>query len=234
MALHAFNDLLGPIIDKYAPVKKQTVRNVGAPWLDQELKELMDQRNKAKAEAIRSADVSLWNIYRKLRNNVTKLNKNKKKMYYQNRIIDARMDSKKIWNILNGLMGKRCRPTPSFLEADENILTNPVEIANYLSSFFNDRIQKLRDSMDTRKKKDCISSKLIKDKIMNDKMCNFQFENITADTVEKLLRVARETPAGIDNLDVKLFKTVADLIALPISFIINLSLKKVFVLQNGK
>lgn len=57
-------------------------------------------------------------------------------------------------------------------------------------------------------------------------MCNFQFENITAEIVEKLLRVARETPTGIDNLDVKLFKTVADVIALPISFIINLSFKK--------
>ena len=77
--MQAFNDLLGPVTEKHAPVRKQTERNVKAPWLDQELKELMEQRNKAKVEAIKSADVSQWNIYRKLRNKVTKLNKIKKR-----------------------------------------------------------------------------------------------------------------------------------------------------------
>lgn len=147
-------------------------------------------------------------------------------MYYQRRIIDARMDSKKIWNILNGLMGKRNRSTPSFLEADGYIITKPAEIANYLSYFFKDKIQKLQNSIDTRKGKDCISSKLIKGKIMKDKQCCFRFDAITEDAVEKLLQTAKETPSGIDNLDIKLLKSVAGFIALPIAFIINLSFKK--------
>lgn len=58
--------------------------------------------------------------------------------------------------------------------------------------------------MDTRKGRDYIKSKLIKDKIMIDKLCGFQLENITAGTVEK------ETPSGTENIDVKLFKPVAD------------------------
>lgn len=78
-ALQAFNDLLRPVIEKHAPVRKQTVRNVMAPWLDKELQELMEQRNKAKVEAIKSADVSQWNVHRKLRNKVTKFNKTKKR-----------------------------------------------------------------------------------------------------------------------------------------------------------
>lgn len=39
---------------------------------------------------------------------------------------------------------------------------------------------------------------------MIDKLCGFQLENITAGTVEK------ETPSGTENIDVKLFKPVAD------------------------
>lgn len=75
LALDVFTNLLIPIIDKHAPVRKQTVRNVTAPWLDQELKQYMMQRNRAKAEAIKSGDVLQWGKYCKLKNYVTKLNK---------------------------------------------------------------------------------------------------------------------------------------------------------------
>lgn len=40
--------------------------------------------------------------------------------------------------------------------------------------------------MDTRKERDYIKIKLMKDKIMTDKLCGFQLENITADTMENL------------------------------------------------
>lgn len=50
--------------------------------------------------------------------------------------------------------------------------------------------------MDTRKEREYIKSKLIKDKILTDKLCGFQLENITADTVEK------KTPSGTENIDV--------------------------------
>ena len=53
LALDVFTGLIMPIIDKYAPLRKQTVRNVKAPWLDQELHELMKQRNQAKVDAIK-------------------------------------------------------------------------------------------------------------------------------------------------------------------------------------
>ena len=36
--------LLLPIIDKHAPVKKLTVRTVKAPWINEELKNCMVQR----------------------------------------------------------------------------------------------------------------------------------------------------------------------------------------------
>lgn len=71
-ALNVFNSLLMSIIDKHAPVKKRTVRNVTSPWLDQELRQYMAQRNQAKAEAIKSDDALQWVLYRKLRNYVTK------------------------------------------------------------------------------------------------------------------------------------------------------------------
>ncbi len=80
LALSVFDRLLLPVVNKHAPVRKLTVRNTMSPWLDQELKAHMMERNRAKTEAIKSGGEQEWSMYRKLRNFVTMLNKIKKKM----------------------------------------------------------------------------------------------------------------------------------------------------------
>ena len=76
-ALDEFMKLLLPIIDKHAPVKKLTVRTVKAPWIDEELKSCMVERDGAKGVANKSGCTCNWLTCCKLRNYVTKLNKKK-------------------------------------------------------------------------------------------------------------------------------------------------------------
>lgn len=47
-ALEVFSVLFMQVIEKHAPIRKQTVRNLRSPWLDEELRELMKQRDDAK------------------------------------------------------------------------------------------------------------------------------------------------------------------------------------------
>lgn len=49
-----------------------------------------------------------------------------------------------------------------------------------------------------------------------------RFEMVSIRTIEKLIQVSKENPSGVDNFDVKLLKPVAELITLPISYIIHL------------
>jgi hypothetical protein len=70
--------LLLPIIDKHVPVKKLTVINLKAPWIDEEFKNCMFERDGAKGVVNKSGCTSGWFTYCKLRNDVTKLNKNNK------------------------------------------------------------------------------------------------------------------------------------------------------------
>ena len=79
-ALDTYMKLLLPIIDKHAPVKKLTVRTVKAPWIDEEFKNCMVEKDGAKGGAHKSGCTSDWLTYCKLRNYVTKLNKSKKKL----------------------------------------------------------------------------------------------------------------------------------------------------------
>lgn len=49
---------------------------------------------------------------------------------------------------------------------------------------------------------------------------------MTISHVEKLLLACKDKPAGVDNMDMKLLKLVADLIAAPICHVLNLSFEK--------
>jgi hypothetical protein len=50
-ALDTFTKLLLPIIDQHATVKKPIFRTVKAPWIDEELKNCITERDGAKGEA---------------------------------------------------------------------------------------------------------------------------------------------------------------------------------------
>lgn len=184
----------------------------------------MTERNCAKTEAIRSGDAQQWIIYRRLRNHVTKLNKIKKRKYYQNKIVCAKLDSRKIWTTLNEVMGRKGGSTPHILEGDGQFFTKPCDIANYLSSYFSSKILNMRKNLQSRDEDDFLS-KPIMNKIMHNKVCKFTFESIQPETILKLLQVSKEKTSGVDNLDMKILKPVADLIAQAVAHIINLSLK---------
>lgn len=223
-AVVVFNNLITKVIDKHAPIRKQAVRNVAAPWLDKDLKQYMKHRDEVRTQAIKTNQLEKWNEYRKLRNFVTKLNKNKKRLYYQKKINEVKSDSKKVWSTLNELMGKKTRSDPTFLEGDGIYLTKPREIANYLSQSFTNKIKKLRNAMEVRQEEK-ITCQLIRKYIMQTKNCTFEFAEVTEDDVKKLLKESKEKPSGIDNIEVRLLKMVVDFISLPVSHIINLSLR---------
>lgn len=53
-ALHVFRELLVPVMDKHALIKKLTARSIKDPWVDEELKTLMAERDDTKDVVSRS------------------------------------------------------------------------------------------------------------------------------------------------------------------------------------
>ena len=88
--------LLIPVTNKHVPIKEMTVKTVKSPWIDEELKTFMVQRDEKKGMPNKSGCTADLQIYCKMRNHVTKLNKNKKKMCCETKIKDIKNDSKKI------------------------------------------------------------------------------------------------------------------------------------------
>lgn len=196
-----------PIVDKHAPLRRMTVRNIASPWLDAELKEYMRERDKLKSEAISSGDNALWERYKQLRNLVTKLNRSKKRIYYEYKFEDVKSDRNKIWNTLNQLTGRRAKSVPTFLDVGDTFLTKPDDIANSLGNYFTKKVQNLQKDMISKSNPD-LSFKTIKDTIMLEKLCTFKFDRVRLTTVENILKSMKEKPPGSDELNVRLVKMV--------------------------
>ena len=74
------------IIDKHAPLCEMRVSEKYCPWIDRDLRDLMQTRDKLKKSAVKSKSAPLLDSYRHVRNKVNALNTQQKKEYYNNKI----------------------------------------------------------------------------------------------------------------------------------------------------
>lgn len=221
-ALQEFNDMFMKLIEKHAPLKRFVVRATGTPWLDKEIKECMKNRDDAKKTAIITGNQSDWKLYRQLRNAVTKLNRNKKKIYYEKEINNIKNNNKKMWNIINNLLGRNRTIAPSFLDAGDHFLFKDKDIADHLNNYFVSKVDNLRKSFSNNYTNNSLL--IIKDKIMKDKICTFKLKKVNIDDVKNILKKQENKPPGIDGLDNKLLQLVVDDVAPVLCHIFNLSL----------
>ncbi len=70
------------IVNIHVPLKEFKIKAKPSPWLTDRIRELMKMRDAAKFEAKKSGFLSVWAVYRKLRNYVVKINRESKKEYY--------------------------------------------------------------------------------------------------------------------------------------------------------
>ncbi|XDV11531.1 hypothetical protein PO909_000447 [Leuciscus waleckii] len=220
-SLRIFMDRFVKIVDKHAPIRKRSIKGNNAPWLDAELKFIMRERDNAKAETLKSKSDLDERYYCKLRNKVTKLNRLKKKIYFSQKISNSSNNSKQLWKVINEIMCKKTKCSNMYLETAAEIITKPLDIANHLNDFFIKKTTNLRSSMLSYPKDSPCSN--VKN-IMRNKSCSLTFGTVREEIVEKmLLSLPEEKTAGIDHLDGKIVKTVANILCKPISHIFNRS-----------
>lgn len=219
-ALNVFMSLFMDIVNRHVPLKKLTVKNRPAPWLDNNLRALMNERDLAKKAFVNSGSMEDKLRYCQLRNNVTKLNKMKKRDYYKQRLYDARVDGKKWWNVLNDIMGRKSNVSTPFVESNGLVVKKPGDIAYHFNDYYISKVVNLRQAMGMSH--NTVSSDCIKNVIMKDKNCEFYFHEVGVEVVERLLSSLPDSKlAGLDNLDSKLLRMTASIVASLICHIFN-------------
>ena len=126
-----------------------------------------------------------------------------------------------MWTTVKGWLGWGDTGPPTQLFSEGRLITSPAGIATAMNKFFMDKIKKLRDKVPLAN-----SDPLGKIKeAMSRKKCSFKIKQVSTTDVLKIIKDLKNSSAsGVDYIDTKTVKLVADVIAPTLKHIINLSI----------
>ena len=214
-----FISLLNAVIDRHAPMRKVRVKQKESPWMTSEILAMIRDRDKLKIKAKRSKLSSDWEHYKKARNSVTSRIRHVKRQFISNKIQTAGTSTKEIWQSLKYVVpGKKTNSQITSVTVDNEAISgkNLADLFNHYFVNIGQNLDKANPNMNPRKRRNHAT------KVKS----TFSFKPVEVEKVCDLLEsLSIDRAAGPDNIPAKLLKCVAPLIAPPLTFLINLSLK---------
>ena len=222
-AAEILTNKLTVILDQMAPLRTIQVRSKYAPWLSNDTKELMKERNVAQNKAFVTKHPDDYRLFKSLRNQVTARMRKEKTAWEKLKLSSARNDPSKLWkNIKSWLAWNKSGP-PTRLFHNGKLICSPSGIAGAMNSFFLSKVSGLRDKI-PQSSADPLS-KLRES--MSDRQCSFSFGPVDPSNVMKIMKSLKNSKStGTDNIDTYIIKLVADDIVNPLTHIVNLSMQK--------
>ncbi|CAB4034888.1 Hypothetical predicted protein, partial [Paramuricea clavata] len=206
------------IADFHAPETTKKVRSEYAPWITNNIREVMKQRDFLKKKAVKTGSKQFHDAYKRTRNDLNRLIKNTKSTYFRNTLNGCEKNPKEMWKTINKLTGKKSKTTLiSEIQHDNQNVTKPEEIANSLNAHFNEVASNLS--------KDIPQSSKTAESYLTSSNARFNIQNVSLTKVFKLLSTIKTSKsAGHDRISGKLLKDAAEVIAPTLTAIFNASI----------
>ena len=218
------------ILNQHAPWIIFQQRKNFSPWITENTKNLMKERDtwKTRAKELAVANPGeaseeqrfAWNEYKKLRNKINNKKRFEERDFKRDKIMENIGDPAKVWNSTKTFMNWKSTGTPSQIEVNNQLVTSARLIAGLMNQFFIDKVRLIRAGMSqvVTNLAHCL-------KIMENKRCRLSLQHITEEKVRKLLTsLSNSRSTAIDELDNYSVKVAADVIAAPLHHIITLSI----------
>ena len=222
-----FTEKVTSVIDEIAPIKEIRVKNNSQDWFDAEINEEIERRDKSLAKFKKSRLHSDNESYKKARNKVQRMIKDKKKNFFTGKLNENIGKPKELWKSLKslGLPSKKSSCSTICLEKDGILSFDPKANAEIFKDFYsnlaNDLVKKLPNPPN-KYGKDAVKKYYENLNLVGK---SFSFEPVAYTSVLKLLQQLNpHKSAGIDNLTGKFLKEGAPVLASPITNLINLSI----------
>ena len=202
-----WKSLLMNVIDRHAPLRTRRVSSKRSPWVTNELKHLMFNRDYLKKRAISSKDEK-WCEYRRARNQVNNEIKKAKRFYFTKNLDIHKGDMKRSWKLINELNSRNCKKAKkiSEIKMGEQVVTSSGEMAEIFNSYFSDIAADLAAEIPASEHKP--------ETYLVPTNKTFTLEIPIIDTVYRLLKTIDEKKSsGLDKIPNKLLKIAADVIA---------------------
>ena len=120
-------------------------RNNYVPYLSEETKQLMKDRNYAKKHATRTGDPEKYDEYRRLRNLVKKKVGTDKTNYYKENFHNQTQTISGMWSTAYQFLGQTTNLSPVQLVVDGISVTSPRGMANAFNTVFIKKVKDLKE-----------------------------------------------------------------------------------------
>jgi len=220
---HAWNNIFSSVIDRHAPIRTKRVGTFKSPWITQQLKQRMHERNVLKLKAIRSNDPSDWRALKKCCNAVNNEVKLVKEMYYRNAFQENEGNSRKTWGIINKLTSRKSKNLHiNEIKQNGTSTFNSQELSETFIDHFATIGPKLANEIPLN-----VNSLSHLDYLhgLRSNYATFELKPTNSSIVLSLLsRLSISKATGLDKISARLLRECADLIASSLCSIFNLSI----------
>ena len=225
-AATVFQEKFLDILNHYAPIKIFQTRKHYVPFLSEETKKLIEERDALKKAATEKQDKVLFKEFRIKRNEIKKRLPIDEEYYHKNKFNDPNIDTRKAWKCVYNALGVIKNNSPAKLNFNNEIITNPKELAEAFNRIFKNKVTKLRDKVKNNPKiNPCerLESWIAQ---RSETIRDFQLRPIDIQKLRKIMKKMKNSRShGRDFIDGSSLKSAFPLIEESILHLVNLSIK---------
>ena len=230
LATNIFDTNILKILDQEAPMKTIQLKNNHKSWVKLKTRNLMKTRDDARNVARLSQNPADWQVYKNLRNLCTTSLKKDKKLHYKSKFLEFKNenDSGKLFKMTKKLLGWSKSSAPVYFLDNGQAIRSPQKMANLLLDTFSKKVEFLLRSLPpvSEDPHSILKSALRKWGKSNERE-KFSLREISLiETANLLQRLGNSKSYGHEGLDAMSLKVAATSLLIPISYIVNLSIRK--------
>jgi hypothetical protein len=231
MNYNDFNNILQNLIEKHfqsRSVKFNKYKHKRAQWITNGILKSILYRDKlyAKSKKTSSASTHFIEIKEKLKSYnkiLRKCIREAKKIYYENIFKKHKNDIKKTWQCINSILNKSCKTSMqypnSFIINDKNV-ENCSEIVNHFNKYFTEIGPNLANAINLP------DNQSFKDYLIPIETPAFEFKSVTPNDIIMVIDdLKSKISSGQDRISNRLMKHIKVELSIPISNLINQSIK---------
>ena len=217
-ALNLFVLNVKSLFDIHAPLLEKRVKGNPSEWLNVELKEEMNTRDKVKRKARKTKSEEDWRLYKYWRNKCNNKLKKAKCEYHKNLLEENISKPKKFWKIIKSVFPNKS--SISCLSNNDGKAEN-LNLANKFAESYTYEAKKLKAASIPF----YTPWRFVK-RITSRTNKIFKFKCVSKNFIENQIKTLNSNKAtGLDQLPPQLLKDVSENISGPICHIINLSIR---------
>ena len=223
-----FENIITTQFEKHFPEKRikfDKYKHKLSPWITTDILKSIEFRDNLYKSvhkcSVDNPEYDTLNHNLKMYNSMLNRNiKKAKQTYYHQEFAKYKDDIRKTWDTLKVIINKTKSKSdsPAYLLDNGNRIMGSMNIANKFNEFFTQIGPQLASSIDDKNKPPFNS-------FLKSHSCVFRFEYTEPSDISKIInKLKPKTSSGPDNISPQLAKNINDIIAHPLSIIINQSL----------